>query len=161
MTTVEYNASVDMFSDNIYRFILKHTRDVEKSKDIVQETYTRLWQKIHEIKFETVKSYLFTIAYRIMIDIYRKEKRIGSMDDLNYQDLSHDRQYSDLKEILDKAIKILPEVQRTVVLLRDYEGYNYSEIGEICNLNESQVKVYIYRARKKLKEYLIKMDVRV
>lgn len=159
MTTVEYNASVDMFSDNVYRFMLKHTRDIEKSKDIVQETYTRLWQKVSDVRFETVKSYLFTIAYRIMIDMYRKDKRMGSMEEVNSLDLSHSQQYSDLKEILNQAVKILPEVQRTVVLLRDYEGYSYLEIGEICNLKESQVKVYIYRARKKLKEYLIKMDV--
>ena len=161
MTTVEYNASVDMFSDNVYRFILKHTRDMEKSKDIVQESYTRLWQKIADVRFETVKSYLFTIAYRIMIDMYRKDKRMGNMDEVSPHNMSHSEQYSDLKEILDKAVKILPEIQRTVVLLRDYEGYSYKEIGVICSLSEPQVKVYIYRARKKLKEYLIKMDVTI
>jgi RNA polymerase sigma-70 factor (ECF subfamily) len=41
-----------------------------------------------------------------------------------------------------------------VVLLRDYEGYNYQEIGELTNLSESQVKVYIYRARLFLKKYI-------
>jgi RNA polymerase sigma-70 factor (ECF subfamily) len=43
-------------------------------------------------------------------------------------------------------------------LLRDYEGYSYDEIGEITGLNESQVKVYIYRARISLKNYLVKME---
>ena len=47
----------------------------------------------------------------------------------------------------------MSEVQRSVVMLRDYEGYDYSEIGEICKLSESQVKAYIFRARKQLKEY--------
>lgn len=159
MTTVEYNASVDLFSDNIYRFILKHTKDIEKSKDIVQESYVRLWQKVKEVKYETVKSYLFTISYRIMIDMYRKDKRMGRMEEVDSMKMSHDQQYSDLKEILDKAVMILPEIQRSVVLLRDYEGYSYLEIGQICNLKESQVKVYIYRARKTLRAYLVKMDV--
>ena len=52
----------------------------------------------------------------------------------------------------------MPEIQRSVVMLRDYEGYSYDEIGEICNLNESQVKVYIYRARLFLKEYIGSME---
>ena len=52
----------------------------------------------------------------------------------------------------------LPEVQKMVLLLRDYEGYSYEEIGEMANLNESQVKVYIYRARVFLKKYIGKME---
>lgn len=71
----------------------------------------------------------------------------------------HDRQYSDLSEILNDAVKLLPEIQRTVVLLRDYEGYSYKEIGDITELSEAQVKVYIYRARIFLKNYIGKMEV--
>ena len=52
----------------------------------------------------------------------------------------------------------LPEIQKVVILLRDYEGYSYSEIGEITNLSESQVKVYIYRGRLSLKEYIGSMQ---
>jgi RNA polymerase sigma-70 factor (ECF subfamily) len=59
-----------------------------------------------------------------------------------------------LSEIITLAIERLPEIQRTVIMLRDYEGYSYKEIGEITNLNESQVKVYIYRARVALKDYI-------
>jgi len=68
--------------------------------------------------------------------------------------ISVNSHYSDLKEVLDEALNRLPEVQRSVVLLRDYEGYSYEEIGEITGLNESQVKVYIYRARVFLKNYI-------
>ena len=62
--------------------------------------------------------------------------------------------YSDLKERLDWALQRIPEIQRSVILLRDYEGYNYEEIGEITGLNESQVKVYIYRARMALRKLI-------
>jgi len=68
--------------------------------------------------------------------------------------LSHNRQYSDLKEILNEALNKLPEIQKSVVLLRDYEGYSYEEIGEITGLKEAQVKVYIFRARTFLKNYI-------
>jgi len=55
----------------------------------------------------------------------------------------------------------LPELQRMVLLLRDYEGYSYKEIGEMASLSESQVKVYIYRARVFLKKYIGKIEVLV
>jgi RNA polymerase sigma-70 factor (ECF subfamily) len=64
-----------------------------------------------------------------------------------------------LSEILSEAVKLLPEIQRTVILLRDYEGYSYKEIGDITELSEAQVKVYIYRARVFLKNYIGKMEV--
>jgi RNA polymerase sigma-70 factor (ECF subfamily) len=63
-------------------------------------------------------------------------------------------QYSDLKEVLHNAIGQLNDVQRSVVLLRDYEGYSYQEIADITGLNETQVKVYIFRARQFLKQYI-------
>ena len=76
-----------------------------------------------------------------------------------------DREYSqspiknlDLQTQLDEALDQLPEIQLTVVLLRDYEGYAYDEIGEITNLTESQVKVYIFRARKRLQEILVSIE---
>jgi len=63
-----------------------------------------------------------------------------------------------VKQVLDQALRLLPEIQRSVILLRDYEGYSYQEIGEITRLNESQVKVYIYRARVFLKNYIGKLE---
>ena len=61
----------------------------------------------------------------------------------------------DVKEMIDKALSRLPEVQKNCILLRDYEGYSYEEIGELLSLSESQVKVYIFRARQTMKEYLV------
>jgi RNA polymerase sigma-70 factor (ECF subfamily) len=78
------------------------------------------------------------------------------MENVEYvQEETSFNDYSDLKEILDMAVGKLPEIQRSVILLRDYEGYSYEEIGNITNLKESQVKVYIYRARVFLKKYIV------
>ena len=65
---------------------------------------------------------------------------------------------SNLKKVLEEALSRLSETQRSLVLLKDYEGYSYEEIGQIMNLNASQVKVYLHRARVQLKEYLVKME---
>jgi len=61
--------------------------------------------------------------------------------------------------VLTEALDKLPEIQRSVLLLRDYEGYNYAEIAEITGLNESQVKVYIFRARQTMKDYIKKLEL--
>lgn len=159
MTTADYNKSVDLYSDNVYRFVIKSLRDQALSQDIVQETYIKLWNKVEEVSFEKVKSWLFTTAYRTMIDQIRKEKKYeGDIDDVSPASFGYSQPSHDLKELLDQALDTLPEKQKTVVLLKDYEGYNYKEIGELTGLNESQVKVYIYRARKALQAYLVSMD---
>ena len=159
MTLTDYNKSVDQYSDNIYRFILKNTKDEDKAKDIVQETYIKLWNKVEEVSAEKVKSYLFTTAYRTMIDMIRRDKRLTDFDELDQSNMIHTNQYSDLKEILNEAINKLPEKQKSVILLRDYEGYSYQEIADITGMNESQVKVYIYRARVFLKGKLKSIDL--
>jgi RNA polymerase sigma-70 factor (ECF subfamily) len=158
MTVKEYNQCVDKFADGVYRFILKNIKNEDNARDIVQDAFTKMWEKATDIAFEKSKSYLFTAAYHTMIDFIRKEKRNVSMDDQVDLRPSYDTGYSDLKEILDEAVMKLPEIQRSVLLLRDYEGYSYKEIGEITNLNEPQVKVYIYRARIYMKNYLVSMD---
>ena len=154
MTVNEYNQCVDLHSDGLFRFILKNIKDKEKAQDVVQETFTKMWIKASDVAFDKSKSYLFTAGYHTMIDWIRKEKRETRLDGNDIKNLSHKEQYSDLNEILHQALDQLPEVQKSVVLLRDYEGYSYEEIGEICNLHESQVKVYIYRARIFLKNYI-------
>lgn len=154
MTVEHYNESVELYADGLYRFILKSLKDPDKAKDIVQDSYEKLWVRIEEVSSEKVKSYLFSTAYHTMIDVIRKEKRTTNMDGINQNNYTDVQQIPDLQKILHDAVNRLPEIQRTVVLLRDYEGYSYEEIGEITGLNESQVKVYIFRARAFLKNYI-------
>jgi len=154
MTINEYNLAVTDYSDRLYRFVLKSIRVTHKAEDIVQDSYEKLWKNVENVDAKKVKSYLFTTAYHTMIDIIRKEKRATYSDDLTLREESHENNYSDLNEILKEAVNRLPEIQRMVLLLRDYEGYTYQEIGELTNLTESQVKVYIYRARVFLKKYI-------
>jgi RNA polymerase sigma-70 factor (ECF subfamily) len=158
MTAEEFNNTVDLYADNLYRFILKNIKDSEKARDIVQDTYEKMWLKVSEVESTNAKSYMFTAAYRTMIDRIRRDKKQGDLSESNIYSLSHSNQYSDLKEVLNDALTKLPDIQRSVILLRDYEGYNYSEIGEITGLNESQVKVYIFRARGFLKNYIGAME---
>ena len=158
MTTGEYNQAVDLYSDRLYRFVLKSIKDQHTAEDIVQDSYEKLWKNVKNVDGQKVKSYLFTTAWHTMIDRIRKEKWSVSSEEVIFQEESHENNYSDLEEILKEAVNRLPEIQRMVLLLRDYEAYSYNEIGEITRLNESQVKVYIYRARVFLKNYIGKME---
>jgi len=152
MTVEEYNQSVDLWANNLYRFIVKNLRDEDYANDIVQDAFEKLWVNLKNVNGTKVKSYLFTTAYHTMIDHIRKNKRIQYCDELpSWSGGYVEGGYDNLQEILHNAIKKLPEIQRSVIMLRDYEGYSYQEISEITGLNESQVKVYIYRARVFLK----------
>ncbi|MFN7312593.1 MAG: RNA polymerase sigma factor [Bacteroidota bacterium] len=158
MTASEYNTCVDLYADGVFRFVLKNTRDQELSRDVVQDTFEKLWVKAHQIEFATAKSYLFTAAYHTMIDAIRKDKKHADIDEGEFENYQTENHYNDLKSIINKALYKLPDIQRVVITLRDYEGYSYEEIGKITGLNESQVKVYIYRARVFLKSYLVDLD---
>ncbi len=159
MTVSDYNSCVDSFSDGIYRFVLKNLRDIDISHDIVQESFMKLWIKRKDVDAKKAKSYLFTTAYHTLIDHVRKNKRNTQLDNLENIPGETYNDYSDLKEILNEAVDKLPEIQRSVILLRDYEGYSYEEIGDITNLTESQVKVYIYRARVFLKKFIVSPEM--
>jgi RNA polymerase sigma factor (sigma-70 family) len=158
MTVTEYNTCVKNYADPVFRFIYKNIKDEEKAKDIVQDTFVKMWVKVEDIIAEKAKSYLYTAAYNTMIDSIRKDKYKANYED-NYDNyLTTNNTFNDLKEVIDLAFSKLNETQRSVVMLRDYEGYSYDEIGKITGLNESQVKVYIYRARLSMKKFIGSYD---
>lgn len=159
MTLAEYNTCVDLHADGLYRFILKQVRDADDARDVVQEAFARVWERVGEVPFDKAKTYLFTTGYRVMIDGLRKAKRRRDFEEQAGD--AHLRVLpppTGLKSVLEEALHKLPEMQRTVVLLRDYEGYAYDQIGEITGLSESQVKVYIFRARVALRNYIGKLE---
>ncbi len=159
MTTAEYNTCVDEFADRVFRFIVKNTKNDADAQDITQNAFMVLWKNHEKVEFGKARSYLFSVAYNNMIDGIRKMKRISHTDELPEKAAnSATQQQAGLKELLDQALNTLPEIQRTVVLLRDYEGYAYQEIAKLTKLTEAQVKVYIFRARKKLKQYLVSIN---
>jgi RNA polymerase sigma factor (sigma-70 family) len=155
MTEKEYNDCVRNYADNVYRFILKNLRHEEDARDVVQTAFEKLWRNRQDVDNEKSKSYLFTVAYHQMIDHIRKVKRVYLKEEFSEETRVTDKPANNLKKVLEKALSTLSETQRSLVLLKDYEGYSYEEIGVITGLNESQVKVYLHRARIQLKNYLV------
>jgi RNA polymerase sigma factor (sigma-70 family) len=158
MTEKEYNDCVTLYADNVYRFILKNLRLEDDARDVVQTAFEKLWKNRQEVETAKSKSYLFTIAYHQMIDHLRKVRRIQLREEFREEARVTDKPVHNLKKVLEEALSRLNETQRSLVLLKDYEGYSYAEIGQITGLNESQVKVYLHRARIQLKNYLVRLE---
>jgi RNA polymerase sigma factor (sigma-70 family) len=158
MTEREYNECVKMYADNVYRFILKNLKNEEDAKDVVQSSFEKMWLNREQVDNLKCKSFLFTVAYNTMIDHIRKNKRIVLKEDFGETALGNQSQAQNGKRILIEALSKLNSRDKSLVMLKDYEGYNYAEIGEITGLNESQVKVYLHRARLQLREYIVKIE---
>ena len=125
---------------------------------MVQSAFEKLWKNREAVATEKSKSSLFTLAYHQMIDHLRTVKRVQLRDEFREETRVTAAPVHQLKKALEEALSRLNETQRSLVLLKDYEGYSYSEIGQITGLNESQVKVYLHRARIQLKNYLVKVE---
>ncbi len=158
MTEKEYNECVTQYADNVYRFIVKNLRHEEDARDVVQSAFEKLWRNRDQVDGSKSKSYLFTVAYNQMIDHLRKAKRVYLKEEFSADTRVSDRQVNNTRAILQQALARLSETQRSLVMLKDYEGYSYEEIGQIMNLSESQVKVYLHRARLQLKDYIVKVE---
>lgn len=159
MTVQQYNDCVREFADRLYRFALKNVGDSDLAQDFVQDAFERLWVRVDTVDYQRVKSYLFRTIVNLQIDRSRRQKLqnqhlSGLSDAIEQPRVAHD-----VQKLIDEGVEKLSEIQRMVLTLRDYEGYTYQEIAGMTNISVDQVKVYIFRARRFLKQYIGKMEV--
>jgi RNA polymerase sigma-70 factor (ECF subfamily) len=159
MTVQQYNECVREFADRLFRFALKNVGDSDLAQDFVQDAFERLWLRVDTVDYQRVKSYLFRTIVNLQIDRSRRQKLqnqhlSGLSDAIEQPRVAHD-----VQKLIDEGVEKLSEIQRMVLTLRDYEGYTYQEIAEMTNISVDQVKVYIFRARGFLKQYIGKMEV--
>ncbi len=148
----DYNQAVKDYTRNIFRFLHKSLRDEEAVNDLVQDCFLKLWQHRENVDPAKVKSWLFAVAHNAMLNYVKASARKVQLTESHDTSMVYQNHGFDTKAILDKVLNELPSLQKSILLLRDLEGYEYREIGEILELNESQVKVYLFRARQKVKE---------
>ncbi len=156
----EYNIAVKEYSGRLFRYVVKCLRNPEDANDIVQESFEKLWKNRKKVPLNKAKSWLFTTAHNMLINHTRKHRALLMEDQNCNEPMSYGHSY-ELRDLIEQALEGLPEIQRQIILLRDLEGYNYKEIGEILHLNESQVKVYLFRGRQKVKHKLKDISVLV
>jgi RNA polymerase sigma-70 factor (ECF subfamily) len=160
LTRKEYNIAVKEYSGRLYGFALRYLKSTEDADDIVQDVFEKLWKNRKKIEVEKAKAWLFTCAHNALINLIKKNSRMSYTENNTSKDTAacHSREM-EMKEVIDKSLAMLPPVQKSIVLLRDLEGYNYKEIGDMLELSEAQVKVYLFRARNKIKKQLNDLTV--
>lgn len=152
MNQKEYNQTVEKYSGRLYGFIVRTTWNEQNARDLVQDTFLKLWENREKVIYDKAKSWLFTVAHNLTINFVKKHSRQDIVgDDYKLDRGENSSRRFEQQDVINKCLLQLSPQQKSIVLLRDLEGYNYKEIGEIMELNESQVKVYLFRARKKMK----------
>jgi RNA polymerase sigma-70 factor (ECF subfamily) len=156
MTQKEYNNGVKLWADDVYRFAIHCCGDSEGAKDGVQEAFASLWEHRENVSETKGKGFLLTCVHNWAMSQHRHQKvHEDSLRDLASETTTAPDTRFDLREALQKAAEKLPEIQRSALLLKDVEGYSCREIAEILHLNETQVTVYLYRARISMRKTLI------
>lgn len=158
MTAKEYNQCVKDHADGIFRFVLKNLANRADAEDVVQNTFEKLWRKHETVNYAKSKSFTYTVAYHDMIDLIRKKKFVAAYQNVPEKAAADLAKQFETKELIDKGLAELSDIQRSLVLLKDYEGYSYDEMAEITNLSLSQVKVYLFRARKKMQKIVTQLE---
>lgn len=151
----EYNIIVNQHSNNLFGYAFNFLRDREDAEDIVQDVFEKLWVNRRKVEPAKAKSWMFTTAHNAMINFSTRKRRLSFSDEMEKYDQGEVVSNSfESSEVVNRAVSILPPIQKSIVILRDLEGYSYKEIGEILDLSESQVKVYLFRGRRKIKKQL-------
>lgn len=151
----EYNNLIDELGAPLYRYAFHFMRNEEDAKDIVQDVFEKLWINRKKIDLERVKSWLYKCTQNAMINFLNKKSRTRYMDSQSLPERpSMPDSTFESQQMVERIVNILPPVQKSIILLRDIEGYSYDDIGQILDLSPSQVKVYLFRARMKIKKQL-------
>lgn len=153
MTANDYSTAFNDLSQRGYRFALRSCGDKELSRDIVQEALTSLWEHHEGVEKEKSRSYLFSTIYRRLADHWRKNQ--PTIQETEEEAVVAPQEDFDIQEAINLALSTLPEIQRSILQLKDVEGYSYKEIANILAISDQQVCVYLYRARVALKKKLI------
>ena len=155
MTAKEYNKGVRLWADDAMRFAMRCCLSRPDCEDAVQEALASLWSHRDEVSSDKGKGYLLSAAYRSLMMTLRHNKVVQMhAEQVMTEKVQMPDERFDLHEAIERALQTLPEVQRAILQLRDVEGYSYAEIGETLSLSDSQVQVYLFRARVNMRKQL-------
>ena len=156
--TLKFEAMVNAYSKDLYRYGLWLTKDAQISEDIVQETFLRAWKAMDQLKDpKAVKSWVFTIYRRENARRFEKVRPDTSpIDDVNVDQFAQVEDSFAKTEViaLRNSLKELPAEYLDPLLLQVLGGYSCDEIGEIMDIKPGAVMTRVFRARKKLRAIL-------
>ena len=166
MTLEAFQTRVMPAKNKLFRFAFRLLASEEEAKDVVQEVFIKVWNGREQMmEVENWEAWCMRITKNLSLDRLRTKQRraTDSMEDgfdMRHESLSpHETtEQGESMQRISQLIAGLPEKQRQVIHLRDIEGYSYQEICEILELDMSQVKVSLFRARNSVREKLVKIN---
>jgi len=165
MNPEEFKIQVIPLKNKLYRLALRLLGKVEEAEDSVQDTLVRLWTKRDQLdNFNSVEAFAMTVTRNICLD--RMKSKSYQMERLPersaYQLVQKDpaeaMEYTDLAGLIRKIMEELPELQRSILHMRDIEEMEFEQIAEILGMNVNAVRVNLSRARKKVRDTVIKIQ---
>ena len=168
MKKISFRTDVLPLKNELYRLALRITLNPADAEDVVQETMMKVWNRREQWEqIESMEAFCLTICRNLALDKTRKMTDNEQSLDTEEHD-TPDRSYTadpeeqaiqqDRIRLVRQIIDGLPEKQRSVMQLRDFEGKSYKEIAAILEISEEQVKINIYRARQTIKQKYIQAD---
>lgn len=155
------------FREKLYRFALRLLGNEEDAKDIIQDAFVKVWNNKEKMgELQNLEAWCMRVTRNLALDKI-KSRKYRVTDDLEragevpaaHQSPHQNAEKSDLMRRVHGAIRRLPEKYRTILQLRDIDGLSYQEIGEVLEIELSEVKVNLHRARKQVREQLQNLHV--
>jgi RNA polymerase sigma-70 factor, ECF subfamily len=149
---------VDLHQNRVYSLALYLLRDRAEAEDVCQEAYTKLWRHLDKVETPAAKAWLLKVTRNLCLDRLRARQSFCDIDehttliggDEPQQSLAHEQ----LQRWLSEAICQLKEPYKSLIVLRDMQQHSYEHIGQTLALNLNQVKSYLFRARRQLRDLL-------
>ena len=165
MDTNQFNAQILTLSDKLFRLAKSILCNAEEAQDAVQELSLKLWEKRSKLdEVENVPAFTMRVMRNLCLDTIRQQRDADELPaEMEFVEPNPHQQIEqkDLVTRVRKMIDELPELQRTIIRMRDVEGMEIAEIAYVTSLTENAVSVNLSRARQKIRERIIYEQKRV
>lgn len=165
MLSSEFKKTVLPLSSKLLRFALHLMQDEEEARDAIQDIFLKLWQKRESLNtVDNMEAFAMRMTRNRCLDLLRSKhvmnngyKQLKQGKEV-YQDLQEEIELSETALLIRKLIRRLPDIQQTVMFLRDVEQYEFEEIAKVTDINVNAIRVILSRARKKVRDELLKQQ---
>jgi RNA polymerase sigma-70 factor (ECF subfamily) len=160
MTKDQFVNEVVVFGDKMYHIAFRILENSESAKDVLQESFLKLWEKRNEIsRYRSIEAYVITVVKNKCLDKLRLAKQTVDINSIHAEINKPDFDYEHKESAneINKIIQTLPKQQKKIIELRDIEGLEYEEIAEFLDMSVNNIRVNVSIARKKIKEELEKI----
>lgn len=154
----QYQEAISRYRQRIFSFAYYSLRVREDAEDLTQDVFIRLWQHWPSIDQQRVGGWLMRVAHNAVVDHVRKRRTRGQeVDPDDCPELAGPNdepgmESGSFRRVLEQAVSQLADPYRSILIMRDIQGLAYNEIEHALGLTQSQVKVYLHRARRQLRD---------